>query len=87
MPINIYRQSDGHTKALLCDDIWGLPDQLYELENWLKDHVSTLDGSKHIADIGFKVRSDASGGGATLEAEIMQLLIMANIGIYFSEYT
>ena len=86
MPINIYRHSDGHTKALLCDDIWGLPDQLFQLENWLKDHISTLDGSKHIADIGFRVRIDGSGGGGTLETEIMQLLIKGNIDIYFSEY-
>ena len=86
MPINIYRHSDGLTKVLLCDDNWGLPDQLYELENWLKNHIATLDGSKYIADIGFKIRSDASGGGTTLETEIMQLLIKANIDIYFSEY-
>ena len=86
MPINIYRHSDFQTRAWLCDDNWDLPDQLYELENWLKDHISTLEGSKYIADIGFKIRSNASGGGGILETEIMQLLIEANIDIYFSEH-
>ena len=42
--------------------------------------------SKYVVDIGFEIREFASGGGAVLSAETMQILGKIGMDIYFSEY-
>ncbi len=87
MPINVYQDDEEHTKiAWLCDDSWSLPTQLDALENWLSEKKETLPDGKKIADIGFTIRSDASGGGAVFESESMKIFAEENLDIYFSEY-
>jgi hypothetical protein len=45
-----------------------------------------LEPNKYIADIGFNVRKDASGGGAVLSSQSMSILGKIGMDIYFSEY-
>lgn len=87
MPINIYRDVDGTPKvAWLCDGSWELPVQIDALSSWIGQQASELNDGPYVADIGFSVRSDASGGGAVLEPRIMQLLAEANMSVFLSEY-
>jgi hypothetical protein len=40
MPINIYRNDSSKEEskiAWLCDDSWSLSEQMYALEDWLKE--------------------------------------------------
>ncbi|HEY5916376.1 MAG TPA: hypothetical protein VIU13_03210 [Chryseolinea sp.] len=42
--------------------------------------------NKYVADVGFAIRKDASGGGAVLNSESMKILGDIGMDIYFSEY-
>lgn len=94
MPIKIHIDIEGNettaektkTVAWLCDDDWELPVQLFEFERWLKEKGKDLPKGKYIADIGFRPRPDAFGGGGTLSVSSMQILVMVGIEVWFSEY-
>ncbi|MEQ1764330.1 MAG: hypothetical protein ABL984_14460 [Pyrinomonadaceae bacterium] len=87
MPINIYRDVDEKQEvAWLCDDSWELPVQIDALSSWIGQQASELNDGPYVADIGFSVRSEASGGGAVLEPGIMKLLAEADVSIFLSEY-
>lgn len=86
MPINIYSEETGEKLDWLCIDIWDLPNQIDTLETWLKEKGRNLKPGKYVADIGFDIRKDASGGGAVLNSESMKILGDIGMDIYFSEY-
>jgi hypothetical protein len=86
MPINIYKTGSFERIDWLCDESWDLPTQLGELELWLENRRMSLEPGEYVADIGFSIREDASGGGGVLSSKAM--LIMGEIGmdVFFSEY-
>ncbi|MTI29923.1 hypothetical protein [Xanthovirga aplysinae] len=86
MPINIYNENTGEKVDWLCDDFWDLPNQIDALETWLEEKGKNLTPNKYVADIGFDIRKDASGGGAVLSSESMKILGEIGMDIYFSEY-
>ena len=86
MPINIYDQESNDQIAWLCDEIWELPIQLAELEQWLKKNVKGLPVRNYVADIGFDIRKEATGGGGTLSAASMKLMADIGMQVFFSEY-
>lgn len=87
MPVNIYRDDDSDEQiALLCQSEWELPTQLGELEKWLEQNTDDVAPGRIVADIGYWVREDASGGGAVLSAASMRKFSDMGIHIYFSEY-
>ena len=86
MAINFYKESDFQEIAYLDEDIWDLPTQLNTLELWVTENQMTLNEGPYVADIGFSVRKNASGGGATLSPSAMKLFAELKITIYFSEY-
>ena len=90
MPVIIYRVTAEGRKneeiAWLCDDNWRLPDQAEALEAWLSEHRSTLMPDRYIADIGFSLREDASGGGAAISPEMMRTMADLGISLFLSEY-
>ncbi len=86
MPINIYIQETIEKVEWLCDEIWDLPTQIDALETWLDKKGMELEPNKYVADIGFDISKDSTGGGGVLNSKSMA--IMGNIGmdVYFSEY-
>ena len=86
MPINIYNQKNIEKIAWLCDDDWELPSQIYELEEWLKKNESNIPPGDYVADIGFDIRKDATGGGGVLTIKSMAIMIKLGIELYLSEY-
>lgn len=86
MPINIYIADSGEKLDWLCDEVLDLPTQIDALETWLSQKGKDLKPNKYVADIGFNIRKDATGGGGVLNSKSM--LIMGKIGmdVYFSEY-
>jgi hypothetical protein len=88
MPINIYSQDRTNTDpiAWLCDDEWELPGQFHELERWLKANQQALDKGKYVADIGFQIRPNATGGGGVISTEMIRILNDLGMEIYLSEY-
>ncbi len=86
MAINIYIQDSYENIDYICDDDWELPGQIYMLGEWLKTKGILLPKGAYIADIGFCVRKDASGGGGVITTEIIELLNKIGMEIYLSEY-
>ncbi len=86
MPINIYKADTGEKIDYLCKDIWDLPNQIYLLETWLNKKGKHLKPDKYVADIGFDIRKDASGGGAVLSSKSMEIMGKIKMDIYLSEY-
>lgn len=90
MPINIYRVTPEGQKneriAWLCDGNWRLPDQAEALEAWLLEHCGTLKPDEYVADIGFAIREDASGGGAAILPEMMRTMADLGMSLFLSEY-
>jgi hypothetical protein len=86
MPIIIYKTASAKKIASLCDDEWALPPQVDALEAWLK-RIKTLPSGDYVADIGFKRRKDASGGGSVLSPEMMRKMAVCRISLFLSEYT
>ena len=87
MPINIYIQDDSWERvAWLCDDNWRLPDQVEALEMWLDENRTAMKSGRYIADIGFCVRKDASGGGAAISPDMMRTMADLGISLFLSEY-
>ena len=87
MPINIYTDDDDSTKvAYLCESSWSLPTQISELEKWILLNKQNLEKKLYVADIGFAIREDASGGGATMSPMLMGVLSESGFSLYLSEY-
>ena len=86
MPITIYKENTTEIIACLCDDIWDLPNQISELEKWLKEKSKKLPKAKHIIDIGFDIRPDANGGGTVLSSKCMKIMSENNFDLFLSEY-
>ena len=86
MPINIYIEESGDKLEWLCDEDWDLPTQIDALETWLMIKGKNLEPNKYVADIGFDIRKDATGGGAVLNSESMTIMGKIGMDIYFSEY-
>lgn len=86
MPISIYNQANHEKLDWFCDDVWDLPNQIDTLEKWVKTKGVSLPKSSYVADIGFDVRKDASGGGAVLNSETMKIMSDIGMDIFLSEY-
>ncbi|MBF9255765.1 hypothetical protein I2I11_20875 [Pontibacter sp. 172403-2] len=86
MPINIYLQGTFEKVEWLCDEIWDLPTQIDALETWLEKKGKNLEPNKYVADIGFNIRKDASGGGGILNSKSMAMMGAIEMDVYFSEY-
>jgi len=86
MPINIYKETDREELEYLCEEIWDLPTQIDTLETWLISKGKTLETSNYVADIGFDIRKDATGGGAVLNSKSMAIMGKIGMDIFFSEY-
>ncbi len=87
MPINIYSENTPEKLAYLCESNWRLPDQVEALEIWLKENGSKITRGRYIADIGFILREDASGGGAAISPEMMRTMADLGMSLFLSEYT
>lgn len=86
MPINIYNQTNHEKLDWLCNDVWDLPNQIDSLEKWVKTKRILLPKSSYVADIGFDIRKDATGGGAVLNSETMKIMSDIGMDIFLSEY-
>jgi len=86
MPINIYIEESGEKLDWLCDEHWDLPTQIDALETWLINKGKSLEPSKYVADIGFDIRKDSTGGGGVLSSESMTIMGEIGMDVYFSEY-
>lgn len=86
MPINIYIQETFEKVDWLCEGIWDLPTQIDALQTWLDKKGKDLEPSKYVADIGFDIRKDASGGGGVLNSKSMEIMGRIKMDVYFSEY-
>lgn len=87
MPVKIYSGEDSRAEiAWLCDDDWNLPAQVSALEAWLAQNSATISSGHYIADIGFSIRSDATGGGAAISPEMMRTMADKGITLFLSEY-
>lgn len=77
----------GENYVLLGPNEWDLRAQVALLAEWLQEKDGKLVAADGwIADIGFNVRVDASGGGPIITSEIMSLCLRNNVEIYLSEY-
>jgi len=86
MSINIYKEENFETIKYLSENDWDLPTQMEELEKWLEKEGKKLPKGKYVADIGFGIRNDTSGGGAILNSKTIKILNDIGMEIYFSEY-
>ena len=86
MPINIYSEEPHQKLAYLCEDNWRLPDQVDALEEWLRQNASGIVAGRYVADIGFTLREDASGGGAAISPEMMRTMAERGMSLFLSEY-
>jgi len=86
MSINIYKEENFETIKYLSENDWELPTQMDELEKWLEKDGKNLPKGKYVADIGFTIRKDASGGGGVLNSKMIKTLNEIGMEIYFSEY-
>ncbi len=68
-------------------DSWDLRTQIEALEAWMAKNSDQLDpASRWIADVGFTVRLDATGGGPPISRELMKMCVASNLEIWLSEY-
>lgn len=68
-------------------DSWDLRTQIDVLEEWMGANPNELDpASQWVADVGFTVRFDATGGGPPISRKLMKMCAASNLEIYLSEY-
>jgi hypothetical protein len=48
--------------------------------------ISKLPKSSYVADVGFRVRTGATGGGAVVSLKLMEMMIAIGMELYLSEY-
>lgn len=88
MPIIIYpKKSPSEKLACLCDDCWELPEQIPALEMWLSNNKKKVEPGEYVADIGFMLRDDASGGGTAVSPESMRTMAELGMWLFLSEYS
>jgi hypothetical protein len=85
MSINIYKDEYDQLTCL-CEGEWELPFQIDELENWLSTNSSKLPKGSYVADVGFRVREGATGGGAVVSLKLMEMMIAIGMELSLSEY-
>lgn len=87
MPISIYSEAKrSKWSTYLCAKEWELPKQVPELEAWLKRNKKKLKPGRYVADIGFKVRKDAGGGGSALSPSTLRVMADLKMSLFLSEY-
>ena len=89
MPVVIRRIVDDRFKnhTEIAGDSWDLRTQIEALEEWLVANPNELDPSNQwVADVGFTVRLDATGGGPPITRKLMEMCVGSNLEIYLSEY-
>jgi len=86
MPINIYNQTNNEKLEWLCDNVWDLPNQIDTLEKWLRTKGVLFPKSSYVADIGFDIRKDVTGGGAVINSDSMKIMSDIGMDIFLSEY-
>lgn len=87
MPVSIYSESKRlKWRTSLCDEEWDLPKQVAALEVWLKKSKKKLKPGRYVADIGFMVRKEASGGGAALPPAMLRTMADLKMSLFLSEY-
>jgi len=88
MPVRIYRFDDiGDEIANICRNSWDLDEQLWKLHEWVKRNRGRIKGEHIVADIGYSIRKDATGGGHALTKEEMRDYVDFGMDIYFSQYS
>ena len=71
----------------LAEDDWNLMSQFEAFSSWLDSGAEALDSNfEWIADIGFRQRADATGGGPVISRDVMAACLKYNITIFLSEY-
>jgi len=60
--------------------------QIHALETWLDKKGKYLKPNKYVADIGFDIGKDATGGGGVLNSKSMRIMGKIGMDVYFSEY-
>ncbi len=92
MPINIYNrkaEENNDKIAWLCDDSWDLTEQMYALEDWLKEKGKDLPKGDYVADVGIRARKDFNegiGGGVAFPPEAMVIMAEKGMYLFISEY-
>ena len=92
MPINLidYTGSKEGEKGVpighLCEDEWEMPKQIAALEDWLNQNKEIIQKGRYVADIGYRPREGASGGGVALSIETMETMVSIGIELFLSEY-
>lgn len=89
MPVIIRRTVNQRFEkyAEIASNSWDLRTEIEALEEWLIANARSLDTSfEWIADVGFTVRLDATGGGPPLTKRLMRACLDSNLEIFLSEY-
>ena len=86
MPVTLYKEKNGESLGILCNDEWEMPIQIDALEAWLFENEGKLEFGNYIADLGFRPRKDPSGGGAILSSKAMKIMVGIGMELYLSEY-
>ena len=89
MPVVIRRVVDDRFEnySEIAPGSWDLRTQIEALEEWLSTNPDELDPSNQwVADVGFTVRLDATGGGPPISRKLMEMCVTSNLEIYLSEY-
>ena len=89
MPVVIRRivnnRFENHSEV--AADSWDLRTQIEALEEWMNVNGRSLDPNHEwVADVGFVLRADATGGGPPLTKKLMHACLNTNLEIYLSEY-
>ena len=92
MPIIIYNRKTEEKNdkiAWLCKDSWDLAEQMYALEDWLKENGKDLPRGNYVADVGISIRKnfkEGVGGGAAFPPEAMAIMAEKGMYLFISEY-
>jgi hypothetical protein len=88
MPIRIEKLNGDDIKeiAFLCDDDWELPSQVGKLKSWILQNFTAMNQGEYVADIGFSVRGDASGGGSAIDSKVLKIMGEIGMSLWLSEY-
>jgi hypothetical protein len=88
LAVNVYeRLSDSENRGVeyLCREDWDLETQFDALAEWLIEHED-LPHSDYVADVGFSLRSGATGGGPVVTTEMMDRTLRIGMQLFLSQY-
>ena len=94
MPVHIWHptnpdgnpfQNNGEV-TYVCEGEWDFAVQVDRLEKWVEENKDSLTKGRYVADVGFRLREGATGGGPTLSIEFMKVLVEIGMELFFSEY-